>query len=97
MLKRTYRLRIEPWSAVRIAPDGEACAKARALNNKRFLARDAPALPLKGCTRSVACNCTYRHYVDRRAGARREAGPSAGRSVRAPVERRATRGRRGSD
>lgn len=97
MAKRTYRLRIEPWSAVRIAPDGEACAKAMALRDKRFLARDAPALPLKGCTRSAACKCIYRHYADRRAGSRRELAPSAGRTVRSPVERRAVRGRRGSD
>jgi hypothetical protein len=97
MAKRTYRLRIEPWSAVRIAPDGAACAKAVALHDKRFLARDAPALPLKGCTRSAACNCIYRHYADRRAGPRRDAAPTVTRPVRSPVERRAARGRRGSD
>jgi len=97
MPKRTYRLRIEPWSAVRIAPDRAACPKAAALQDKRFLARDAPALPLKGCTRSAACQCIYRHYVDRRAGPRRDAAPVAGRTVRTPVERRAARGRRGSD
>jgi hypothetical protein len=103
MAKRTYRLRIEPWSAVRIAPGGEACAKAGALHDKRFLARDAPALPLKGCTRSAACTCIYRHYVDRRAGARRDAAPDAPaapvapRPVRVPLERRAARGRRGDD
>jgi hypothetical protein len=103
MTKRTYRLRIEPWSAVRIAPGGEACVKAVALHDKRFLGRDAPALPLKGCTRSAACTCIYRHYVDRRAGPRRDAAPTAptaptaARPVRAPLERRAARGRRGSD
>ena len=97
MPKRNYRLRIEPWSAVRIAPDNEACPKVMALRDKRFLARDAPALPLKGCTRSGACNCSYRHYADRRAGPRRDDAPSAGRTVRAPLERRAARGRRGSD
>ncbi len=97
MPKRTYRLRIEPWSAVRIAPDAEACPKATALQNKRFLARDAPALPLKGCTRSAACKCAYRHYADRRAGPRRDAAPVAARPLRAAPERRAARGRRGSD
>ena len=97
MRKRTYRLRIEPWSAVRIAPGGEACAKAVALHDKRFLARDAPALPLKGCTRSATCNCIYRHYADRRAGPRRDAAAAGTRPLRSPVERRATRERRGSD
>jgi hypothetical protein len=97
MAKRTYPLRIEAWSAVRIATRGDTCAKAVALRDKRFLARDAPALPLKGCTLSAACNCMYRHYTDRRAGARRDTPPTASRPVRATLERRAARGRRGCD
>jgi hypothetical protein len=86
-----------PWSAVRIATHGEACAKAMALHDKRFLARDAPALPLKGCTLAAACNCIYRHYTDRRAGQRRDVAPTASRALRSPGERRAARERRGSD
>jgi hypothetical protein len=97
MAKRTYRLRIEPWSAVRIATHGDSCAKAVALRDKRFLARDAPALPLKGCTRSAACNCIYRHYSDRRAGPRREVAEIGSRKPAAPSERRGARGRRGAD
>ena len=97
MLKKHYRIRIEPWSAVRLVPHGDACARATALHDKRFLAREAPALPLKGCTLSAACNCTYKHYVDRRAGPRRDEEVSGKRIVRTPVERRGARGRRGSD
>jgi hypothetical protein len=97
MRKRTYPLRIEPWSAVRITTRGDVCAKALTLRDKRFLARDAPVLPLQGCTLPAACNCIYRHYADRRASQRRDVALSAARTVKAPVERRGARGRRGSD
>jgi hypothetical protein len=97
MPKRPYRIRIEPWSAVRLVTHGDSCARATSLRDKRFLFREAPALPLKGCTLSAACNCMYRHYVDRRSGPRRDTGSTAARIVKAPVERRSARGRRGSD
>jgi hypothetical protein len=99
MHKRHYQLRVEPWSAVRIVTHGTACARATALRDKRFLAREAPALPLKGCLLSAACNCMYKHYVDRRSGPRRDDEVSGPRTVKvkAPVERRSARGRRGSD
>jgi hypothetical protein len=95
MHKRTYRIRVEPWSAVRLVTRGHACARATALTSKRFLAREAPALPLRGCTFASACNCRYQHYVDRRAGPRRDDDVSGGRTTKAPVERRSSRDRRG--
>jgi hypothetical protein len=97
MAKRLYPLQIEPWSAVRIATRGEICAKAEALRDKRLLARDAPALPLKGCTMSATCNCMYRHYGDRRAATRRDVAASVQRVSPAPAERRAVRSRRDAD
>jgi hypothetical protein len=97
MHKKLYRIRIEPWSAVRLVPHGEVCARATALHEKRFLAREAPALPLKGCTLSSSCNCMYKHYVDRRTGPRRDQERTGRRMVKAPIERRSARGRRGSD
>ena len=96
MPKRTYPLRIEPWSAVRIVTHGDTCARAMALRAKRFLARDAPVLPRQGCTLHAGCNCIYRHYTDLRAGARREAAAAVRGPVGAPVERRGPRDRRGS-
>jgi hypothetical protein len=101
MAKRTYPLRIEPWSAVRIATHGDTCARAVAMRDKRLLARDAPALPLKGCTMSATCKCIYRHYSDRRAGPRRADAPNetwapaAPGAPGAPGERRLSRGPRG--
>jgi AICAR transformylase/IMP cyclohydrolase PurH len=61
MAKRTYPLRIEPWSAVRIATHGETCTRAVAMRDKRLLARDAPALPLKGC---VAASDAFFPFAD---------------------------------
>ena len=97
MQKKPYRIRIEPWSAVRLVPHGKACARATALHDKRFLAREAPALPLKGCTLPSSCNCMYKHYVDRRSGPRRDEEVTGRRVARPSVERRSARGRRGSD
>lgn len=97
MRKKPYRLRTDPWGAVRLVTHGDACARATALVARRFLDRDAPALPLKGCTLSAVCNCTYKHYVDRRAGPRRDEEVSGRRINRPAVERRSARGRRGAD
>jgi hypothetical protein len=95
MRKRPYRIRIEPWSAVRLVTQGESCSRATATASQRLLAREAPALPLKGCTRAAVCNCMYRHYNDRRAGPRRDEDRSGGRTQKAPLERRGIRDRRG--
>jgi hypothetical protein len=97
MQKKPYRIRVARWGAVRLVTHGPACARAKALEDKRFLARDAPALPLKGCTSASACNCMYKHYVDRRSGPRRDQEVTGRRVAKAPVERRSARGRRGSD
>jgi hypothetical protein len=107
MQKKPYRIRVTPWSAVRLVTHGNACTRATSLHDKRFLARDAPALPLKGCTLASACNCMYKHYVDRRTGPRRDqevTGPRVAKApvakapvAKTPVERRSARGRRGSD
>ncbi len=54
------------------ADEQEACAAARELANVRFLADDAPMLPLKDCTNPSGCRCRYQHFDDRRTDARRE-------------------------
>lgn len=61
-----------------------ACQRARALHGKRFLAAEAPILPLDGCTVS-RCQCRIVHHRDRRIGDDRRSpfqggfGGSAGR------------------
>jgi hypothetical protein len=96
--KRAAAKRADPWHAVAIVCPKGSCAAAIALLEKRFLSGKAPRLPLEECGRPHACQCTYRHYDDRRAKPRRasEAGspPRAGAPA---VDRRAKRGRRQTD
>ena len=61
---------VSPYHAVAIVPGHRACAAAQALRERRFLSRDAPVLPLPGCT-SSPCECRYEHHDDRRKGMRR--------------------------
>jgi hypothetical protein len=44
-----------------------ACECVCHVRGQRFLASDAPVLPIYGCTNSE-CSCTYVHHEDRRSG-----------------------------
>jgi hypothetical protein len=64
----------------------------------RFLADEAPSLPLPDCDRRATCPCTFKHYEDRRAGPRRTDDLKRGVKSDAPaLNRRAARGRRPRD
>jgi len=58
------------FGAVEIRMRRGACDGARALEGQRFLAKDAPALPLKGCT-AAQCSCSFGKLSDRRTDGRR--------------------------
>jgi hypothetical protein len=58
------------FHAVSIEPCSHACSAARALRGKRFLAREAVSLPVESCD-AAHCQCTYKHYADRRKGEER--------------------------
>jgi hypothetical protein len=75
-----------------------SCEAAQRCRDIRYLSREAPILPLPNCSKPESCHCTYRHYVDRRAGPRR-AGESSGMRKSTAVQKnlRAGRGRRDSD
>ena len=47
-----------------------ACAAARSLEGRRFLAKDAPALPLPRCA-AAQCSCRFTKLSDRRTDGRR--------------------------
>ena len=86
----------EPWHAVSIVGGTHACAATAEIRGKRFLAAEAPRMPLPKCTIPKRCTCTYRHFSDRRARQRRASdrgmlGKHVGR------ERREKRGRRAED
>jgi hypothetical protein len=86
----------EPWHAVSVVAGANACPAALGLRGKRALSNDAPRLPLPNCAWSWKCQCTYRHYPDRRTIVRRGAdrGLSSGMVRR---ERRGSVGRRQDD
>ncbi len=86
------------WHAVSVKPAPGACTAAASGKSRRWLSREAPMLPLPGCTKPDACHCTYAHHDDRRAGGRRAEEVDAF-IQRPPVvnERRARRNRRDTD
>ena len=55
------------FHAVSIKFDADACLNAKALQGRRFLASDAPNLPLDNCD-AARCNCRFVHHDDRRSG-----------------------------
>ena len=86
------------WVAASIRPKQSSCAGAHVLKDKRFLAEDAPRLPIAGCPLGDACPCVYLKYDDRRAGPRRESEHTGMRRYIEPSrERRVGSGRRQSD
>lgn len=64
-LESTPMPRRNPYKAVAVSCDENACDGAKALTGKRFLINDTPLLPLLDCT-AKKCNCKYSHHPDRR-------------------------------
>jgi hypothetical protein len=91
---RTQPVR-KPFHAVSIASDRrQACRTARGFGERRFLAREAPTLPLASCDKA-ACTCRYEHHDDRREDLRRAADEGrAEHPYSGPERRRYQRGRR---
>lgn len=85
-----------PYHAIGIVPGLCACEAVRPLARKRYLAREAPPLPAKGCTERK-CDCHYRHFDDRRGAPRRASDRVAPPRGWNGVERRNSPGRRVSD
>jgi len=83
------------WHAVSVRPCQGACTVASSNRDRRWLSREAPQLPLPGCTRPDTCKCTYQHHEDRRAGGRRAEDTDAFRTLARPAnERRSHHDRR---
>jgi hypothetical protein len=62
---RPSRSELHKYHAVTIAQGRTACSGSIQLGDRRFLSKDAPPLPLPGCSRQV-CRCRYIHHADRR-------------------------------
>ena len=67
-------LRPNPYQAVAVVHGSKCCAAVKALADQRFLARNAPSLPLAQCSLSDQCKCTFRKHDDRRHHERRLPG-----------------------
>jgi hypothetical protein len=81
------------FGAVEIRTRDGACQAAQALAGQRYLAKDAPALPLAGCT-SARCSCTFGKLVDRRTETRRLLHGGLSASLFLAASRRKKRERR---
>ena len=64
------------YHAVSIQFDANACAAAKAMAGRRFLASAAPRLPLAECN-ALECRCRFAHHKDRRSGKDRRSPFSA--------------------
>lgn len=54
------------FHAVSIQFSASACYAAKALSGQRFLASEAPVIPLPECD-AASCDCHFAHHPDRRA------------------------------
>lgn len=85
------RQQTNPFHAVTVKYRKDACDAVRQLEAKRFLAKEAPRLPLPDCT-AKNCGCRFVHYDDRRDNEDRREGLRGAQS--ANVQRRSQQDRR---
>lgn len=87
-----------PFQAVAVYRGPAACAMARRFGEHRFLAKDAPSLPLSSCNMPHKCTCRFLKFNDRRETTQRRL-MDVGFDVQmfSGKERRFQRGRRSSD
>ena len=87
-----------PFQAISIYRGLICCDMARKFSEHRFLTRDAPSLPLAGCSMGKTCQCKYIKHRDRRSEPRRLIDFGVVARLFDGNERRARRaGRRTSD
>jgi hypothetical protein len=86
----------EQFAAVEIRHGSGACPAARALSGQRLLAKQAPTLPLAGCTKA-RCDCTFAKLSDRRTDDRRWEHEGLGAAMFQAGERRNKASRREAD
>src|SRR5688500_3618084 len=96
-LPEPLREPVRPFQAISIFRGTSACDAARRFCDHRFLAKDAPTLPLPGCTMPESCECRYLKHKDRRSTQRRSVDFIATSRIYIGKERRQLKGRRASD
>jgi hypothetical protein len=85
------------YQALSLLHGSPCCESALAIEGYRFLAPDAPLLPLTNCTMSANCRCRYVQHDERRGGTRRLTEFGLSPTVFSGEERRQRKGRRVKD
>jgi hypothetical protein len=86
-----------PFQAIGIYHGTVCCAAAKKAEGYRFLAKQAPPIPLTECTMRSKCECRYMKFHDRRGSPRRLTEFGLRETLFAAAERRNRRGRRAKD
>jgi hypothetical protein len=82
------------FRSVEIAPSITCCPAAMQATGRSYLLREAPRLPLRGCTMPINCSCKFRKNADRRDGDRRLFGATETNRRFAGLDSRRRGGRR---
>jgi hypothetical protein len=85
------------FRAVEIAPSVVCCSAAKQVTGRAYLLRQAPHLPLMGCTMPTNCSCKFRKTADRRDGDRRLFGATETNRWFGGVDGRKRGGRRSAE
>ncbi|HEY6619924.1 MAG TPA: hypothetical protein VIY68_10285 [Steroidobacteraceae bacterium] len=85
------------FRAVEISPSIICCPAAMQATGRTYLLREAPRLPLYGCTMPTDCSCRFRKNADRRDGDRRLFGATETNRWFGGVESRQREGRRSTE
>jgi hypothetical protein len=73
------------------------CTAAMHARGRSYLLREAPRLPLYGCTMPTNCSCKFRKNADRRDGDRRLFGTTETNRWFAGLDSRKRGGRRSAE
>jgi hypothetical protein len=96
-VRPTTASRTNAYQAVAVIACSRACGAAAAVQGARFLARQAPRLPLPDCDRPGNCACRFEKHADRRTTVQRSPYNNFGVVSYGGAERRRVRGRRATD
>jgi hypothetical protein len=86
-----------PFQAIGVYHGTVCCSAAKKAEGSRFLARNAPPLPLTDCSMRTKCECRYIKFHDRRGSSRRLMEFGLRETLFDAAERRKKRGRRSKD
>jgi len=89
--------RTNAFQAVGIIACSQRCSAVGKAQGVRFLARQAPSLPLADCNRAANCCCRFEKFADRRGMEQRSPYYNAASYSFAGAEKRGSGGRRSGD